>query len=208
MIISTSLIGRLDNMTLEQFQRHWLDPHGPLTAKLPGTVRYEQNHVIPDAPGTNAVARAMRVDGLPVLAFDSPESRRYAHNSAEMSACNADSRQFIGAVARIISDDGDSPDPIAAQSFTKQIFLAPRGTRPINLPTIIEKLDGVCGLISHKVLEQGPAPNSTVPFIDIEVEGLAELWIRDQNAVEANSDRLKTLAPSVATFAVRVFRFL
>jgi uncharacterized protein (TIGR02118 family) len=207
MIVSTSLIRRRDDISLAAFQNHWLDPHGPLTAKLPGARRYDQNHVLADAPGTNAAARRMRIDGFPVLAFDSPESRRTAHGSAEMADCNKDSLFFIGAVSRVISDDGNEQQPAGTGAAIKQLFLMPRKAKSADLPGVIARLDGVLGFISHRILEQGAAPNSAVPFIGVNVGALAELWIRDTRAVIANATRLEREAPEVATFAVQVHRF-
>ena len=207
MIVSTSLIRRRDDVSLAAFQKHWLDPHGPLTAKLPGARRYDQNHVLADAPGTNTLARQMRIDGFPILAFDNAESRRTAHGSAEMAACNKDSLFFIGAVARVISDDGNVQQPAGAEAAIKQLFLAPKNAESVDLPSVVARLDGVLGSISHRILEQGAAPNSAVPFIGVEVGALAELWIRDARAVIANATRLEREAPEVATFAVQVHRF-
>ncbi len=207
MIVSTSLIRRRGDISLAAFQNHWLDPHGPLTAKLPGARRYHQNHVLADTPGTNATARRMRIDGFPILAFDSPESRRMAHGSVEMAACNKDSLFFIGAVSRVISDDGNVQQPAGAGTAIKQLFLAPGNAEFIDLPDVMAKLDGVLGFISHRILEQGAAPNSAVPFIGVDVGALAELWIRDTRAVITNAARLEREAPDVATFAVQVHRF-
>lgn len=207
MIISTSLIRRRDDISSATFKGHWLDPHGPLTAKLPGACRYDQNHVLADVQGTNAAARQLCVDGFPMLAFGSPESRRTAHGSPEMAACNKDSLLFIGAVARVISDDGGAREPAGAETAIKQLFLIPSDTRPDALPGVIAGLDGVLGSISHTILEQGAAPNSAVPFIGFEVGALAELWIRDDASVVANAARLEREAPEIATFAVQVHRF-
>ena len=207
MIVSTSLIRRRDDVSLAAFQKHWLDPHGPLTAKLPGARRYDQNHVIADAPGTNALARQMRIDGFPMLAFDNAESRRTAHGSAEMAACNKDSLFFIGAVSRVISNDDNAQQPAGTGTAIKQLFLVPKNAESVDLPGVVARLDGVLGSISHRILEQGAAPNSAVPFIGVEVGALAELWIRDARAVIANATRLEREAPEVATFAVQVHRF-
>jgi uncharacterized protein (TIGR02118 family) len=78
-IIANSLIRRRDDIDLATFQQHWLDPHGPLTAKLPRCLHYVQNHIL-DTAGTNALARKLRIDGIPQLAFASPEDRVAAHN--------------------------------------------------------------------------------------------------------------------------------
>lgn len=207
MIVSTSLIRRRDDVTLRQFKSHWLSPHGPLTAALPGTLRYDQNHTIPDAMGTNAAARTMRIDGFPILAFGDADSRRAAHTSPQMSACNEDSRQFIGAVSRLISDIEDQSGPDPQTSYIKQIFVLPRPASPHDLETVIEKLEGLVAVVRHSIVEQGGAPNSTVPFIGIDVAGLAEVWIHDAVSIVRNAAIVSTSLPALATFEVEVHHF-
>src|ERR1700747_2668126 len=93
-IVANSLMRRRDDIDLAAFQQHWLDPHGPLTPKLPGCRHYVQNHVL-DSAGTNALARSLRIDGIPQLAFASPEDRMAAHGSAERKGGGKDSQLFI-----------------------------------------------------------------------------------------------------------------
>jgi len=207
MIVSTSLIRRRDDLTNEQFRRHWLDPHGPLTAQLPGTRYYDQNHVLPDASGTNATARALRIDGFPILAFDNAERRREAHTSPQMAACNLDSRDFIGAVSRVIGDDGSAPRPRSV-GLIKQLLLLPSGGAASDLPGLMSMLDGIETSIVHDILEQGAAPNSTVPFIGVDVEAFAEVWTRTRQDIERNAAKLADIAASLATFEVDVVNFI
>lgn len=207
MIASTSLIRRRDDLTNEQFRRHWLDPHGPLTAKLPGTRHYDQNHVLPIASGTNAAARVLGIDGFPILAFDDAERRREAHSSPEMAACNLDSRGFIGAVSRVISDDGNARRP-SSSGLIKQLLLLPWGGGPADLKSLLSALDGIETSIVHVILEQGGAPNSTVPFIGVEVEAFAEVWTRSRQDVERNATKIADLAANLATFEVEVVNFI
>ena len=56
MIAAISVMRERDDVTLAKFRRHWLDPHGVMTAELPGVRYYIQSHCL-DAPGTNALAR-------------------------------------------------------------------------------------------------------------------------------------------------------
>jgi len=55
MIKSISLLTRNDNITHEQFVKHWLEVHGPLAHAVPGMRRYVQSHILaertrPDIP--------------------------------------------------------------------------------------------------------------------------------------------------------------
>src|SRR5471032_939857 len=103
MIAAISLMRRQDSIDLTRFRRHWLDVHGALVCGFPGLRRYVQCHVI-DSVAANEAGLAMRIDGFPILYFDNDADRSCAHGSPEMAACNLDSRQFVGAVARVISD--------------------------------------------------------------------------------------------------------
>jgi uncharacterized protein (TIGR02118 family) len=156
-IAAISLMRRLDGVSLARFRRHWLDVHGPLVQSFAGLRRYVQCHVI-DNPATNAAARAMRIDGFPILWFDNDADRRLAHGSAAMAACNVDSRQFIGAVSRAIT----TPVEIVAGEGGRLSAIVLATTFPPVTTT---------GLIRFDVLEQGPAPASTVPHLPVSAPG-------------------------------------
>jgi len=178
MIAAISLMRHRDDVTLAAFRRHWLEVHGPLVCAFPGLRRYVQDHVIA-SPAMNARAGDMRIDGFPILWFDDDADRLRAHRSPAMAACNVDSRLFIGAVSRVIceprvivrqADDaartkliallpGDRTDDAALQRFADRARTLPR----------------LAGLVLYRVLEQGPAPNSTIPHLPVSVAGIAEL---------------------------------
>src|SRR6516165_65855 len=133
---------RRDDIDLAAFQQHWLDPHGPLTAKLPGCRHYVQNHVL-DSAGTNTLARSLRIDGIPQLAFASPEDRVAAHGSAELKACDKDSEQFIGAVSRVMTEvDGEVALDAEDGAIKLMLLLVARAAaQPID--AMLRELQGV-----------------------------------------------------------------
>jgi uncharacterized protein (TIGR02118 family) len=206
MIVSNSLIRRRQDISLADFRSHWLDPHGPLTAKLPGTRRYVQNHVV-DSAGTNELARDLRIDGFAQLAFNSPDARLAAHSSAELKACDQDSPQFIGAVSRVITEGLGEEVRTEADRLVKQIVLTVSGAGAGDQLTILDQLDGLRGIVRHRILQQAPAPNSVVPFIGIEIDSFVELWVTP-GALPRNTARLEGEAPLLATFAVEVHSFI
>ncbi len=83
---------RRPDLTPEQCHTHWWDNHGPLGAKVPGMVRYVQNHV---------PARAYRDgrqpihDGLAIVHLASLEAARTAATSPELAATRADEANFL-----------------------------------------------------------------------------------------------------------------
>jgi uncharacterized protein (TIGR02118 family) len=205
-IIANSLIRRRDDIDLATFQQHWLDPHGPLTAKLPRCLHYVQNHIL-DSAGTNGLARELRIDGIPQLAFASPEDRVAAHNSAELKACDKDSELFIGAVSRVMTEVDDAAVRDQDDGSIKQIllFVAPRASSP-PADAILDELRGARRIVRHEILQQTHAPGSRVPNLDVAVAGLAEVWLSDIAAIERNAALLDR--EGVASLAVKTYRFI
>lgn len=162
MIASISLMRRQDNADLAHFRRHWLDVHGPLVCAFPKLRRYVQCHVI-DSPLTNDAARAMRIDGFPILFFDNDTDRMEAHHSPEMAACNVDSRLFVGAVSRVISDCSGALRTGPGRFSLIEIW--PAGAN-----------QGAARPMQYVVREQGRAPNSVIPHLPVEVGQMAQTW--------------------------------
>lgn len=178
MIAAISLMRRRDDVTLATFRRHWLDVHGPLVCRFPALRHYAQCHVL-DSPASNAAARAVRIDGFPILLFDNDADRARAHGSADMAACNIDSRRFIGAVARVIAEQHDVLAVHPGAGRMRLIALYPAGTGAAAIDADIARLramPGLRGLRRYHVLEQGRAPNSVIPHLSVSVAGMAQAW--------------------------------
>ncbi|MEI7711384.1 MAG: EthD family reductase [Rhodospirillales bacterium] len=176
MIAAISMMRRLDTVDIHRFRRHWLDVHGPLVQSFAGLRSYVQCHAI-DNPATNAAARALRIDGFPILYFNNHADRQLAQGSAAMAACNIDSRLFIGAVSRVAT----TPVEIRAGQGGRlsAIVLCLEGT---DVPAVQARLSAAPSLTRFDVLEQGPAPASTVPHLPAIVSGVFQ--IRCESLVE------------------------
>jgi uncharacterized protein (TIGR02118 family) len=190
---------RLDHVDLTRFRRHWLDVHGPLVCRFAGLRRYVQCHVI-ESPVMNAPARAMRIDGFPILFFDTDSDRSLAHGSPEMAACNVDSTLFIGAVSRVITE----PEPLAPLDATRGrislLALYPGDGAMADHLSFLRGVPRLRGLTRYHVREQGRAPNSTVPHLPVTLAGLAQAWfdsLVDLEEALATQDR-----DDLATFVV------
>jgi uncharacterized protein (TIGR02118 family) len=208
-IVAHSLIRRRADIDRAAFNQHWLDPHGPLTAKLPRCLHYVQNHIL-DSVGTNTLARTLRIDGIPQLAFANAQDRMAAHGSPALKACDKDSELFIGAVSRIITEVDDAATRDGPKGLIKQILLfiaSHAGTDQHRGEALIDALSGVSQVLRHRVLQQTSAPGSRVPNLDVPVDGLCELWLSDMDAVQRNAAVLEQES-GVASFSVQVHRFI
>jgi uncharacterized protein (TIGR02118 family) len=178
MIAAISLMRKRDDVTLAAFRRHWLDVHGPLVCRFPRLRHYVQDHVIA-SPAINERAEELRIHGFPILRFTDDCDRRHAHASAEMAACNVDSRAFIGAVSRVICEphvvvsravEGARIKLIAllAGEAADDAALARYAAWARGLPRLV-------GLVLYRVLQQGPPRASTIAHLPVSTAGLAEV---------------------------------
>ena len=121
----------------------------------------------------------MRIDGFPILWFDNDADRRRAHGSPEMAACNVDSRAFIGAVSRVICEPRVVLPPTGDAARMRLLAVLPGQAADDGAleryATWARGLPRLAGLTLYRVLEQGPAPNSTIPHLPVSTAGLAEL---------------------------------
>lgn len=87
-----ALLTRKPGMSVEQFQSHWREHHGPLAAALPHLRRYVQNHPLPELYGGR---NAPLCDGVAEAWFDNLEDLERSRESAEMKSVRADEANFI-----------------------------------------------------------------------------------------------------------------
>lgn len=178
MIAAISLMRRRQDVALAEFRRHWLDVHGPLVCRFPSLRHYVQHHVIA-SPAMNIRARDMRIDGFPILRFDSDIDRQHAHASSEMAACNVDLRTFIGAVSRAICEPYAAVAKSGEVSRIKLIALLPGEIRDDaalqRFAAWARNLPRLTSMVLYRVLDQGAAPNSTIPHLPVSIAGLAEV---------------------------------
>ncbi len=102
------LLRRGQDVSHEEFLRHWRDVHAPLILKLPGLRRVSLHPVVP-APGYSPP-----FDGLGELWFDSVEGALAAFNTEEGRATRADTPTFADSTAAVrlfVGDDWFSQEP-------------------------------------------------------------------------------------------------
>lgn len=207
MIAAISLMRRRPDLGIEQFRRHWLHPHGTMTAELPGTRHYVQHHPI-EAAGTNALARELAIDGIPELWFDDYEARRLAYTSPRIAECNLDSENFVGQVKRLVTE----PEVVRAAPGRNpefRVILVARGKPDAawrdQIAARVATLEGVTGYVRHTLLEQAAAPNSRIPELVLPIAGIAELSFASEAALLAAADAAGHCgSDAVATAVYRV----
>ena len=206
MITAISLMQRRDDVSLNQFRRHWLDVHGPLVCTFPVLRHYAQCHVL-ESPATNAVARSMRIDGFPILTFANDEDRARAYASAAMAACNEDSKLFVGAVARVMTEPDDIVPMNEHGGRARLIVLYPDGMDRASIAQHVHQLCAMPrlrGLRRYTVLQQGKATNSTIPHLQINAAAMAQAWF--DSLVDLECAAAGAEIPGVASFSCEEHR--
>jgi len=100
---------RKPGMTVEAFQQHWREVHGPLGAAVPGLRRYVQSHVRPSAYDRG---REPAWDGVALVWFDHVAALRVATSTPEWDRVSADQVSFV------------APDPVAFIVTTEHVIVA------------------------------------------------------------------------------------
>lgn len=89
MVTVVYVLYRNEDISREEFARHWVEVHAPLGAKLPGVRRYTIMPV-----GTATEILGVEADGFAVLEFDSQEDFELAAASPEMAEAGEDAATF------------------------------------------------------------------------------------------------------------------
>ena len=98
MIKSISLLTRKENITHEQFVKHWLEVHGPLAYAVPGLRRYVQSHIVAERTRPDIPTHDVAVDGIAESWYDDLEAMKIANASAEAKILHDDGATFIGRI--------------------------------------------------------------------------------------------------------------
>lgn len=89
-------IHRKPGVSEAEFRRHWREVHGPKAARIPGLVRYVQNHRPRDATGKTPFC-----DGIAEMWYADEATYRGSRESPEARAAVADLDAFVDR-ARIV----------------------------------------------------------------------------------------------------------
>jgi uncharacterized protein (TIGR02118 family) len=89
---SVDFLTRKAGLPVEEFQRHWLRVHGPITAAIPAIRRYVQSHTRRSA---YEAGRVPAYDGAAITWYDSAEAFRAAAAGAEYARVAADGPSFL-----------------------------------------------------------------------------------------------------------------
>ena len=91
MIKLITLLKRKPGISVQAFQQHWLNVHGPLVGKAPGLQRYVQSHALIQGYGKGDLL----FDGIDERWFGSPQVMQTFCKSPEAEAAGRDAATFL-----------------------------------------------------------------------------------------------------------------
>lgn len=92
MIKTVTLLTRRQDLSSEEFHRHWKDIHAPLVLALPGVRRYVQCRPI-QVPG-----REPQYDGIAEVWYEDIESLNATLQTSEYETLLNDEKNFMGSM--------------------------------------------------------------------------------------------------------------
>lgn len=221
MIDRLVFLERKSGLSVNAFQRHWRDVHGPIAAEIPGLRSYIQCDLAPDLQATGNRLGSLTVDGIAFLSFDDLPAIKAAFTPAVIAALMDDEKAFVGGldllttVPRRLLPEGNPGqhrlitllqrrEGVDAATFHDRWWMggedlaasAPRGT----------------GWTRRLVIDHGLGP---VPWGAPTVHGIEDFSCADPSNLEAlrTGDFSQILAQSraavaevVATWEVRAYR--
>ncbi len=90
-IKNVEFVTRRPDLSIEAFQRHWREVHGPIAAAIPVIERYVQSHALAET----YARRPPPYDGIAVTWFDSTDAMRHSATTPEYARTRADEPNFI-----------------------------------------------------------------------------------------------------------------
>lgn len=221
MVVRTGLLRKKPEWSLDEFRRHWRDVHGPMAAKLPGLLRYEQNHVIDSQQRGFSYPRGPeQLDGFSMLWFQSEEAMRAAMATPAGQALIADEQHFIGNLRIVTIDQLEVIPVVGERPLLKRMSLLRR--RPEVYPDtfrhewrvehahLVKRVQGVQGYRQNLITGRQVPKGVNVGYEDLPLDGIVELWFDSTSTIDRafSSPQGLTLMSHAREFIEEITTFL
>lgn len=198
MIARFGLLQKRQELSAEDFDRHWRDGHGPLAARFPGLRAYFQNRVVNNEQfGIDHARGPWDLDGFSELQFDDLDAMHAAVGADAFANALTDERDFLQDVHLVACE----------KHFVVPLRL---GEGPfIKRMTLLKKLPGmtdaqfrhewlethaawvrewpdVLGYVQNIVVERFHGSRTErATYEAVPIDGIVEFWFRDTETAAA-----------------------
>ena len=221
-IVRMGLLQKRADIDSREFRKRWRDGHGPVAKKLPGLLRYHQNHVVDRAQrGITYTRGGLDFDGFSELWFDDMPSMQAAFaNEKQVKELGEDEARFIGELKLItaiqhvvipkpagiplikrMSTLKRRPD-VSAEKFQEEWFDVHS--------VLLKRLPQVKGYTQNLIFDRSHGRGKPAKYDDLAIDGIVELWFTDVDSLNAGfgSDAGKTLMTHASEFIAEISTFL
>ncbi|GKY87740.1 EthD family reductase [Sinisalibacter aestuarii] len=195
MIQRFSCLQRRSDISQGRFSQHWRDIHGPLAAKVPGLLRYQQNHVVDASQMVKHSRGGAEVDGFAQLWFADEAAMKQASSTPEYRAAFSDLPEFTASMSQYAVET----NPVMEKSVTgkavkRMTLLYCKEGMGIDEfrhhwfddhAAMVSEFPGLRGYLQHLIVQNLPLPEGPVTEAGIHCAGALEMWFDDSDAMEA-----------------------
>ena len=230
MYVRTIILQKKDNITTEDFQKYWLEKHGPLAKELfnGGLKHYCQNHVtISTQLGIDSTRNNYIADGFAQLFFEEGTSLKEMVNEEGLRVLKEDEAHFIGNMQIVITKPNIIVSSNRNKPLIKTISLLKR-KKNIDIerfkyewlqihPDRVLSTSGVEGYIQHFVVDRTIDKKNSAFYDEVPIDGIEELWFEDIESMEKAfrsenglniMEHSKSFLEEITTFVVKEHRVL
>ncbi|WP_084077886.1 EthD family reductase [Ureibacillus massiliensis] len=220
-ITRMGILKKLDNISIEQFKKYWLEVHAPIAAKIPNLLKYHQNHVVNSAQlGIEYRRSSHIVDGFSQLWFSNLEDMQEGFSSEIVELIDKDEKKFIGQLSLVTVKQNIVIPVINDKPLIKRMSLLKR--RPdVDKKTFqyewaevhseyLKAMPNVKGYIQNHIISNDDMRKTSNLLIDSKIDGIVELWFEDVKSLEeafGSENGQKTMAHA-STFIEEISTFL
>ncbi|MEQ8399330.1 EthD family reductase [Thalassobaculum sp.] len=221
MITRMGLLRKRDDMSTDEFRRHWRESHGPLAAQLSGLRRYHQNHVVDREQRAISYTRGgLDFDGFSELWFDDLPSMSAAFAGEHVKRLGEDESQFIGDLKLITAIQHVVVPTPSGTPLLKRMSTLKR--RPDVSPEdfkrewfdvhsfLVRRLPQVKGYTQNLIFDRSHGRGRPATYGELPIDGIVELWFEDLESLNTAfaSDAGKTLMTHATEFISEISTFL
>lgn len=200
MKVRLGLLNRLQTLSPEQFEDHWLHQHGPLVVSgLPDLREYWQNHVTDRMQrGIDFARGPWDFDGFSQLWFDDVSTASHAFNSGSFAAhLVGDEAHFVGRLHIVTAEQRvviSLPPPDVRAGLLKRISTLRR--RPditeeqfrrewIVHGELVKAMQGVSAYRQNVVIRRELIKGTPCRYEELPLDGIVELWFESADTLDA-----------------------
>ena len=196
MIVRIVFIQKKENLSIDEFRRHWRTIHAPIAATIPRLQSYIQYDLVGSKAGDKKYPRgSLAIDGVATLGFDDMQSIGKGFTPEIIHALVEDEEKFIGSI-ELLTTVPRTVIPLANDtSLIRQITLLKRRT-DVDADQFQRKwwgehselarsMPGIQGFIQNIVIDHGLGREKTDHYEESPIDAVEEICFHDILSLEA-----------------------